>query len=312
MPGTRRITAALGLGLFLLFCFFPTFGYASPAAKDEDTQLIGASAPSGPLNEQTLRIPMTVRGLFKDRRLLLEATLYKPDGDGPFPLLVLSHGSPREAAKRRSDGRQRFEKQSAEFVRWGFAVVIPMRRGFAASEGDWAEDYGKCEDAFFYESGLESAKDLMAAVTFMGKQPFVDRSRVLLVGQSAGGFASLALASQGFEGLVGVINFAGGRASRGPNDNCSPGRLVDALGKYGKTTKVPTLWIYAQNDLFFPAPLVRDMHRAFEKSGGKAQLVMVPPFRKDGHSLFHRVEGLPLWIGPVENFLKCLELLLSR
>lgn len=247
------------------------------------------------LNEQVVRIPMMAEG----KKIFLEGTVYRPNGPGPFPLVVLSHGSPRNAADR-TKPRSRFIKASKTFVKRGFVVVIPMRRGYANSEGDYAEGYGRADHAYYYEAGLEGAKDLLAAVQFMAVQPYVDANRVLLVGQSAGGFASLALASQGFPGLLGVINFAGGRGSTMAGIASQP-QIVAAMEKFGRTTRVPTLWIYAENDTFIPPDMARQMHAAFQRGDGQAQLVMLPPTGQEGHSVFSRNPGV--WAPVVNDFL---------
>jgi len=255
-----------------------------------------------PLNEQVIRIPLTPARAFGPEPLTLEATLYLPDGDGPFPLVVLSHGTPRDPGLRVSQKRLRYEMQSWEFVHWGFAVVIPMRRGYGGSGGDYAEEEGFCERALFYEAGMESAKDLMAVVRFMSAKPFIDRRKIILAGYSTGGFASLALASRGFPGLLGVINFAGGRGSA-KEKNCSPPNLIEACRKFGRTTRVPTLWVYAENDTYFPPWLARQMCQAFQAAGGRAQMVMLPPFAEEGHFLFTAGRGLALWTPIVSQFL---------
>ncbi|MFA5111898.1 MAG: CocE/NonD family hydrolase, partial [Desulfobaccales bacterium] len=214
--------------------------------------------PSIPLNESLLRIPMQVPGASGDQQLTLEATLYRPSGPGPFPLVVLSHGTPRNPRQRVAQGRLRYDAQSWEFVSMGFAVVIPMRRGYGHSEGPYAEDEGTCGQARFYEAGLESARDLRAAVAAVSRLPLIDPQRLVLAGHSSGGFASLVLASQGLPGVRGVINFSGGRGSM-EEGNCSPARLIEACALLGRHTRVPTLWVYAENDTYFPPWLARDM-----------------------------------------------------
>jgi dienelactone hydrolase len=134
----------------------------------------------------------------------------------------------------------------------------------------------------------------------MQTQPYIDRNNLLLAGHSAGGFASLAAASQEVDGLLGVINFAGARGSRG---QCSARHLCKAMEKFGRTAKVPTLWLYSENETFFSPASVKEMQDAFQKAGGKAKLVMLPPFGKDGHYFFPNERGLPLWIEEVDKFL---------
>ena len=45
------------------------------------------------LHEQVVQVPVRVEGLFGAREVNLTATIYRPNGDGPFPLVVLSHGT---------------------------------------------------------------------------------------------------------------------------------------------------------------------------------------------------------------------------
>ena len=95
----------------------------------------------------------------------------------------------------------------------GFAVIVPTRRGYGESEGRWAEAYGSCSDPDYYGAGLETARDLKAALDAVRKEPWADTRRVVLAGQSAGGFGSVAASSKPFDGLVAVVNFAGVRPS---------------------------------------------------------------------------------------------------
>ena len=158
-------------------------------------------------------------------------------GRGPLPLAVLSHGSPREPGRR--GGRLRFEPQSRWFLARGFVVLVPMRRGYGGSDGEWAEGYGSCEGADYRVAGLESAKDIGAAARFVAGRSDVDRARILLVGHSAGGFGSIALASLRPPGVVGVVNFSGGRGSIFAGQNCAPRRLVEAMEAYGAARRSP-------------------------------------------------------------------------
>jgi pimeloyl-ACP methyl ester carboxylesterase len=85
-----------------------------------------------------------------------------------------------------------------------------------------------------------------------------------------------------------------------------PDRLVEAMGSYGRTTAVPTLWLYAENDLFFGPSLAREMHAAFRRGGGAAELLVLPSFGSDGHHLFTLDTGIPQWAPAVDRFLATL------
>jgi pimeloyl-ACP methyl ester carboxylesterase len=236
------------------------------------------------------------------QRVEIDVTVLRPQAAGPFPIVVLSHGSPRSPRERRADGRQRLVAQSKPFLSMGFAVIVPTRRGYGESGGEWAEGYGPCSNPDYYAAGLETARDMRAAVEAVRAQPWADTRRVILAGQSAGGFGSVAASSQPFEGLVAVINFAGGRGSLAADEVCRESRLVEAMAKYGGGARVPELWLYSANDRFFSLALARRMHDAFVGSGGTAELVEAPPTGLDGHSYFAR--GVDDWAPRVQHFLR--------
>ena len=59
------------------------------------------------LHEQVVQVPVRVESLFGAKEVNLTATIYRPDGDGPFPLIVLSHGTSPNAPERSKIGRFR-------------------------------------------------------------------------------------------------------------------------------------------------------------------------------------------------------------
>ena len=59
----------------------------------------------------------------------LEVTVLKPDGAGPFPLVVINHG--KDGVPAREQHRYRPMRAAQEFLKHGFLVVMPMRAGFS-------------------------------------------------------------------------------------------------------------------------------------------------------------------------------------
>jgi dienelactone hydrolase len=260
--------------------------------------LFSLAVRAEPLRESVMRVPVVKDG----RAQRIEVTVFKPDGRGPFPIVVLSHGSPRSAGERRADGRLRLAAQSEPFVAMGFAVLVPTRRGYGDSEGEWAEGYGSCASPDYYSAGLETARDVRAAVDAVRAEPWADARHVVLAGQSAGGFGSVAASSTAFDGLVGVINFAGGRGSLAPDHVCGESLLVEAMARYGSAARVPELWIYSANDRFFRPSLARRMYDAFVHSGGAAEFVEAPATGLDGHGYFAR--AIDDWAPRVARFVR--------
>lgn len=268
----------------------------------------GLTLPSG-AHAQTvtdMRVPMqypatgpTAAG---DVHTTLFATEFRPRGPGPYPLVIINHGMPRSPAER-LEVTGRYHEQSLEFVRRGFIVINPVRRGYGKTGGPFLEGNASCAAPGYYASGLESARDVMAVIDHARTRNDIDASRILLVGQSAGGFAALATASLGIEGVRGVISFAGGRGSRGPGDVCAEERLVDAFAHFAETTRVPTLWFYAENDLYFGPALVRRIVEAYRGRGGLVDYQAQAPFGSDGHAFFSAPVNIPVWSRALDRFL---------
>lgn len=74
---------------------------------------------------------------FSNGAVQLKGVLYKPDGPGPFPVLLFNHGS----APGMLNG-QAFEKLGPLFVQHGWAFFAPYRRGqgLSASAGPYVMD----------------------------------------------------------------------------------------------------------------------------------------------------------------------------
>jgi dienelactone hydrolase len=236
----------------------------------------------------------------------LEALLIRPAGSGPYPLALISHGSPRDAAARATMSANTLYRQGIEFARRGFAALIVMRRGYATSGGAYAENSGPCTNRDYLRAARASALDLRAAVQAVKSRTDVTTDRFIAVGTSAGGFASIALSADPPQGLAAAINFAGGRGSRADNDVCDEDALVRAFAALGRTSRIPTLWIYTENDKFFGPALTRRMHAAFTGAGGRSKFVNAAAFGEDGHTLFSR--GIPIWTAMVDEFLRAQDL----
>jgi hypothetical protein len=70
----------------------------------------------------------------------------------------------------------------------------------------------------------------------------------------------------------------------------------------GKTARVPMLWIYAENDMYFGPDLPREWFKAFEQEGGVGRFIELPPQGDDGHLTFSRSPSV--WKPLVLDFLR--------
>lgn len=69
--------------------------------------------------------------------------------------------------------RHRYCLQSQEFVKRGFVVAIPMRRGYGKSSGQ--KNQVRMNITTF---GMENAKDIQATIDFMRREPYVDGKKL--------------------------------------------------------------------------------------------------------------------------------------
>ena len=236
-------------------------------------------------------------------------TSFRPPGNGPFPWLVLSHGTATTVEANRAMGRYRPLTPVREWVRRGYAVMVPMRRGYGVNGGEHLGDaYGTCARPDFRRAGEGAALDLLATVEWAKAQPDLDPRRWLLVGQSAGGFASIYTASKRPTGLAAVLAFApgrGGRPDTHPGQPCRPERMAELFASITPRIAVPVLWFYAENDEYIGPAAQKLWFGAFRSAGGRGELVVVPPFpAARGHGVFPSTAGLPLWPPAVAAFFR--------
>ncbi len=251
-----------------------------------------AALPEIRLPEQRVMLPVMSGSTQQE----LETTLYRPPGEGPFPVLIMNHG--KALGNPRLQERDRFTAISREFVKRGYAVVVPMRKGFAHSSGHYADD--GCN---LSTNGQSQADDIQGVVDYLSRQPWIDRNRILVAGQSHGGLTTMAFGTRNLPGVRGLINFAGGL--RADSGNCPwKSSLISAFADYGNKTRIPSLWFYGANDSYFNPTLASQLHEAFVNAGGLAKLIAYGAFKLDAHSMSGSRDGVRIWWPETERFLK--------
>lgn len=235
---------------------------------------------------------------------LLYAQVCRPEGTAPARVVVLNHGTGPDRPALQPTA---CDSEAAEwFLRRGYLVVAPVRRGYGATGGAWGEDLARsgpgCDGVDPYRQALETARDIGAAVDYATALPGARTDGAVVVGQSTGGYGTIAYASLPHPKVTALVNFAGGRGgSVGGNigNVCHADRLVEGAGRFGATAGgTPMLWLYASNDHFFSPDLGRAMHRAFTAAGGKAEFVETGISGFDGHGSFRSFGGSQRW-GPI-------------
>jgi dienelactone hydrolase len=246
--------------------------------------------PDSRLNEQVIGIPGE-----DPLALTLQVTIFHPGGNGPFPLAVMNHGAMGISPGNRGR-RYRLTNAAFYFLSRGYAVALPMMRGFAASGGEFYH-FG-CD---FSSMGSANAKDIRAVIRTLSADPRVDSQRVIVAGQSFGGWNTLALGALNIPNVKGLINFNGGIRE----SDCETGdnSLVAAAEDFGARTRTPSIWFYGENDNLFPARLWQKMYDRYTRSGAPAELVDLGVVMGNSHIFLAYPEALPLWIPKVDSFL---------
>ena len=255
------------------------------------------------LREQVHSVPVTAAGAS------IVVTSFRPRAAGPFPWIVLSHGTATTAEANRAIDRYRPLPAVREWVRRGYAVVAPVRRGYGASGGEkFGDAYGSCSRPDFRRAGEGGAMDLLATIEWAKAQRDLDARRWLLVGQSAGGFASIYTASKRPQGLVAVLAFSSGRGGNPdtrPREPCAADRLAELYVAIAPQIVVPVLWFYAENDQYIGPRVQKLWFESFRAAGGRGEFVQIPPFRQNrGHGVFPSQAGVPLWTSAVGAFFR--------
>lgn len=259
--------------------------------------LLTAGANAETYHREELRIQMKEAGPRG-----LEALLVRPDAPGKYPLAIISHGAPRKPEDRAGMTPWTSYPSAMEFARRGWAVAVVMRRNYGDSDGKFAEGAGPCERRDYTSGAKASTQDIRAAISSLAQRTDIDSTRILAIGQSAGGMATVALTADPPPGLIGAISFAGGRGSKSDFVVCDEPSLIGAFRTFGTTSRIPMLWVYTANDHYFAPPLAAKFHEAFTAGGGKAKFIKAPPYGKDGHALFS-ANGIPRWTPYVDSWL---------
>jgi dipeptidyl aminopeptidase/acylaminoacyl peptidase len=130
-------------------------------------------------------------------RRQIPAWIYKPIGEGPFPVVVSIHGGPE------GQSRPRF---SSTYQMWlqklGVAIVIPNVRGSAG----YGKSYLKLDNGFKRE---DSVRDIGALLDWIAAQADLDKERVAVFGGSYGGYMVLASAVHYSDKLKAAVDIVG-------------------------------------------------------------------------------------------------------
>ncbi len=264
---------------------------------------IGVPHPSIAWREQLLHY--TVPSTFGNNTL--EMTLMLPSGEGPFPVAVFNHGDIEiDSTYMRYKTRYVDPLIAREFLSLGWAMAFPARRGVALSEGIYPlKNFLQNDGDATYKARVH-AQDILPALEFLKTMPALDTQRMLVMGQSAGGYSTMYIASLNLPGVIGAVNFSGGRTDKTRTDTAGflNTTMVNGFAEFGKSTHIPMLWVFAENDSRYTANTIRTCYQVFTEAGGRATLSLSPPIDVDGHFVYHKPE---LWRQALHDYLVELE-----
>lgn len=274
-----------------LACLLVT-GVAAPAqAKDVTSPYL-----SIPLHESILGVRGPAEGNAR-----LQVTVYLPDGNGPFPVAVINAGADHVSDTHPGE-RLGYTFLTGYFLSRGYAVAQPMPQGFGGSSGKPISN-GCALD----QTGLLNAQDIKAVLHNMSAIVELDMSRIIVAGQSFGGWTSLALSTQQIPGQKGQIVFSPAFQA----SSCQQGdaALIQGSEKLGVAShQMPTLWVESHTDSLVPEATWRQMQVAYQKGNAHVSVLDVPVIKKDSGTLTGSPKNFSPWMPKMDTFLQRLGL----
>jgi dienelactone hydrolase len=277
---------------------------AVPASAPPAASRATASLDGELIEERTFLTVETDKGPYR-----LETLIVRPaKADGPLPIALITHGKNLKSEDNRAIRADLMLPQARDFAARGWLAAAVVRRGYGQSDGvpgvPRGAAYMACETGDLVHGLDVEADDIDGALKALAARPDADGSRAIAVGQSLGGATVLAYAARRPAGLIGVVNISGGVwRSKADGNMCDFDGLTAAMASFGARTRIPTLWLYSENDSLFPPDVVARMRDAYVAAGGRAELVMFPPILHDGHRLFADFAGRVKWLRALDRFL---------
>jgi dienelactone hydrolase len=265
----------------------------------------GARAHEAQVIEQTVAVPVEIqRPGAAPVRQAIQVVIVREAGKGRRPFLVLHHGRGTDPAERSTLGLANYPANSRYFASRGFVVLMPTRIGYGVTGGPDLENTGDCAFKRYTDGVAPALSETRALLAYAAKLPYVDAAHGIVVGESFGGLVAVAAASTDIPGLIATVSFAGGDGGdlrRHVDNPCRPDLLGEAFEGYGRTNRLPTLWMYSANDRVWGPVYPQRWFAAFTKAGGRGQFVALPADKNNGHFIFNR--NPPAWRPAFEGFL---------
>jgi dienelactone hydrolase len=243
---------------------------------------------------EDIRVPVKVADIYGKavEQEISVGLFHESKSPTPRPLLVLNHGRSATLAGNSKVSVKDYAAAARWLAGFGFIVAMPVRVGYGITGGPDVEYSGSCGTRNFPPVYQAAADQTLAVLAELRKREDAAKDRAVVMGQSFGGATAITLASMNPQDVQGAVNFAGGGGGRPdthPHNPCSPGRLKDMFEGYGKSARMPTLWLYSENDAYWGPKLPVEWFEAFKAAGGKGEFFALPPVSdNEGHRAFSR------------------------
>ena len=230
--------------------------------------------------------------------LSIQAYLYRPFGDGPFPAVIYNHGS-RQGNERRPTP---FLYIGNLLTRAGYVALVVERRGYGRSDGATVpDDVGNNRRRLVPRLQAET-DDVLAARDYLLTQRFVDAKRIGVMGWSFGGIVTMFAVSRS-NNFAAAINQAGGALTWNGNVD-----IRNSLIAAAEQANTPTLFMVAQNDRTTES--ITTVAEVFNRRGVPHRAIIYDPFQPQkpasdtppGHRVFS-AEGVHVWEKDALEFL---------
>jgi carboxymethylenebutenolidase len=240
----------------------------------------------------------------------LHALIWRPQGRGPFPAILLNHGSGRtpEELERLGPYEQQAYILGPMFARHGYVFLFLFRRGvgLSADQGKNAVDLMNIESAAHGQEARNTLQlellenrdmsDALSGLAFLRALPQVDAHDVAVIGHSFGGSLTLLMAERE-PNLRAVVIFSGAGYSWDRSSELR-GRLLTAVEHIG----MPVFFIHAAND--YSVASGKALDAKLQQLGKPHLLKIYPPIGQtpdDGHAF--PFLGVKIWEPDVFAFL---------
>ena len=254
------------------------------------------------------RAPDTV--VVRSGSIMLRGLVWRPAGHGPFPAILVNHGSgrTRDDLARLGPYEEQADTIGPVFARHGYVALFLFRRGvgLSASPDTNAIDLMNAETAAHGPAGRNALQlrllegremnDALAGLAFLRQLPGVDANDVGMVGHSFGGSLTLLMAERDPH-IRAVVIFSGA----GYSWDRSP-ELRRRLLAAAAHVQSPVFLIHAAND--YSTGMGTAIDARLRKLAKPHRLKIYPPIGRsaeDGHNF--PLLGVRQWEPDVFAFL---------